>query len=278
MVNQSSASAVHATLAIPVYNEETNIVNTLWAVAEAMRDTNDGYRWEMLVVDDGSSDSTVQQVTAVARALPVPVRLLAHQTNLGLGGALATCFRYSRGDLLVTVDADLSYGPEHINRLVSAWEESRPAVVVASPYAAGGRTVDVPMALEVRSRTANRYLASVSGLPVSTYTGLVRAYSGDFARLLRPTRRGPSINVDVLFEAWRRGLRVLEIPATLDWSGKSDRRKRSQMASWKAVRESSRVLNDGRRLRLATRRMTGRGETSALRLQAIDSHVGDHHQ
>lgn len=242
-----------ATLAVPVFNEASGISESLHEVSDYLSLAVDRYAWQILVVDDGSSDNTLEVVEKTAYSLPVPLRLLAHDKNRGLGAALHTIFRHTRGILLVTIDADLTYDLYHVGRMVWAWETTGAAVVVASPYMVGGLTREVPPDLELRSRTANRYLSTVSHLPVSTYTGMVRAYDGVFARTLRPLRDGASVNVEVLHEAWRRGLKVVEVPATLDWTGQAQRRRRSRLLSLRSVWESAQVINDGRRLRRVAR-------------------------
>jgi glycosyltransferase involved in cell wall biosynthesis len=238
------------TLGLPVYQESADITRTLQTLAEHVR-LLDGFRWEMVVVDDGSRDGTPDVVErwVAASDLPLPVRLVRHARNQGLGAALQTVFSEARGDAVITLDADLSYDVEHIGRLLAAWRSEGAAVVTTSPYMRDGRLVEVPRLLALRSRMANRYLAGMSGTPVHTFTAMVRLYDGDFARSLPDLRRGPAANVQVLHLALRRGLHVTEIPATLDWSGRAPRRGRTQLLSRKALAESWRVFGDGVRLR-----------------------------
>lgn len=237
------------TLAIPMFNEAVGIGQTLSLIVDCARATLSDYDWELLVVDDGSSDETLATAEETIRANGIPARLLAHDVNCGLGSALTTLFCQARGDVIVTIDADLTYDVTHIPRLIRAWEETGAAVVVASPYTAEGRTVDVPADLEARSRVANRYLTAMAKRSVRTYTGMVRAYDGDFARSLPPLRSGPSANVEALCEAFRWGKDVVEIPAVLDWSGRAHRRSRSSVINWKSLSESALVLADGVKLR-----------------------------
>jgi glycosyltransferase involved in cell wall biosynthesis len=238
-----------ATLLVPAYNEAGVIADSLAALTQHLSEALARYEWELLVVDDGSTDDTARSVDAFAAESPLPVRLLRHDVNRGLGAALRTAFRASRGRVVVTVDADLSYSVDHIERLVSAWESDRAAVVVASPYAPGGRTVAVPSSLEIRSRLANQYLKLVTRSPIHTFTGFVRAYDGDFARSVVLTADGPTVNVEVLRVALAAGARVTEIPATLDWTHLAERRGRSRVVSGRALRETRRVLREGLRFR-----------------------------
>ena len=243
-----------ASLALPVFNEGPRIRATLIELYEHLRENVSRYEWEIVVVDDGSHDDSLAAVVEAGEQLGLPLRVLAHEGNHGLGSALSSIFREARGDVIVTVDADLTYSVDHVARLVEALESTGAAVVVASPYAPGGTTRSVPRGLEVRSRLANRYLAAMTGNRVATLTGIVRAFDGEFARSLPPLRGGANANIAVLHEAWRQRLDVVEIPAELNWTGQEYRRARHAMISMKSVRESLSVLSQGAHLRHVTRR------------------------
>jgi hypothetical protein len=243
-----------ATLGIPVYNEAERIAETLTGLADVLLAEPAGLDWEILVVDDGSSDETFNVVEALVGALPVPLRVVPHGHNRGLGAALSTIFREAHGSVIVTLDADLSYDAGHIGPLVRAWQTTGAAVVVASPYTEGGRTIAVPRDLEGRSRAANRYLAAMAPVPVRTFTGMVRAYDASFVDTLSRLRPGPSANVEILLAAWRQGRTIVEVPATLDWTGREVRRRRSTLIGRRALADSAQVLGDGVAFRLPRRR------------------------
>ena len=236
------------TVGVPAFNESERIEETVRSILDALAAHYRPEEWEVLAVDDGSTDSTAELLHRLSEETP-GVRYVTHARNLGLGGSLTTLFQESRGATVVAIDADLSYDVTHIHRLVAARELTRAAVAVASPYSAGGRTIAVPRDLEMRSRLANRYLTAMSRLPVRTYTGMVRAYDRTFIRTLPPLRAGASSNVEILAHAWRLGLPVVELPATLDWTGRQSRRDRTSVLSRDSVEESLRLLADGIRLR-----------------------------
>lgn len=99
----------------PAFNEEENIALALdEALATLPRFAE---RFEILVVDDGSSDSTASIVSTYAEQHP-EVRLVAHQTNLGYGHALRTGFESSKGDAVFFTDADRQFRLEEIERLL----------------------------------------------------------------------------------------------------------------------------------------------------------------
>jgi glycosyltransferase involved in cell wall biosynthesis len=208
---------------VPTYNEELVIDTSLRAIIDELRnEIEHQYRWEIIVVDDGSQDRTVELVDVVAAAEP-RVRVLRHAVNFRLGQALRFAIGQSRGDYVVTMDADLTYSPDHIGRMLEALRVHSARIAVASPYMDGGRTTAVPPIRRLMSKTANRMLARSSGGGVATLTGLVRAYDGEFIRSLNLKAMGPEINTEILYKARVLRSRVVEVPAHLDWTGQSER-------------------------------------------------------
>jgi glycosyltransferase involved in cell wall biosynthesis len=215
---------------VPAYLEQDGILASLRRIAAALKALSH-YAWEIVVVDDGSPDDTSQQVQAAAATIEIPVHLVRHATNQGLGGALRTGFGHTVGSVVVVLDSDLSYHENHIAALVDAWECTRAHVVIASPYMDQGRSTGVPRALERRSRTANRILSRAALDDIKTLTGMVRAYDGPFVRGLSLKAVGVDINVEILYKTQLLRGTIVEIPAHLDWSGLTHRAARSSVLS-----------------------------------------------
>jgi len=230
---------------VPAYNEAAVIETSLKVIAIYLGETLPAYTWEIMVVDDGSSDGTAEIVRRTSPGLPVSVRLVEREVNGGLGNALLTAFTHADADIVVTMDADLSYDIGHIERLVRAWESSKAAIVVASPYAEGGAVVAVPTGLRLRSQAANKYLGIASGRNLATFTGMVRAYDGRFLRNTPIGSEGIVINVELIRKAYILGLKVIEIPATLNWSDLQSRRSRAGLVTSRSLRETRRLLREG---------------------------------
>ena len=210
------------TLLVPAYNEALKIMSSLSEMYAYMLGLSDRYRFELLVVDDGSTDETAAIVEAFAFTRP-EVRVLRQPVNMRLGQALRDGFAASLGDIVVVFDSDLSYSVDHIGRMLETMERDHVAVVVASPYMKGGKTSAIPWRRAQMSKQINRVLAATSQYDVKTVTGMVRAYDGAFIRGLSLKSMGPEINTEILYKAQVMRVRVGEIPAHLDWSDQAER-------------------------------------------------------
>jgi glycosyltransferase involved in cell wall biosynthesis len=201
---------------VPAYNEAALIETSLRKLCDYMRELERDYDWEVLLINDGSTDETGDLVEAFARRND-RVRVFHHLTNFGLGQAFRFAFRHCRGQYIVTLDADLSYDPDHIRRLLAKIVETRAKIVVASPYMSGGRISNVPWPRRTLSVWANRFLAATSESRLSTLTSMMRAYDGRFLRSLDLRAKGMEVMPEIIYKARMLGARIEEIPAHLDW-------------------------------------------------------------
>ncbi len=202
---------------IPAFNEAAIIAASLQRVCAYVATIRDRYVCEIVVVNDGSSDATGEIAELFALDHP-DVRVLHHPVNFNLGQALRFAFGTCRGEYVVTLDCDLTYGPEHIGALLDALRERRARVALASPYMRGGRTSSVPFVRRWLSRAANRFLSLTAEGRLSTLTGMVRAYDRVFLQSLDLKAMGTDINAEILYKAQILRARVVEVPAHLDWT------------------------------------------------------------
>ena len=202
---------------IPAYNEGSHIEQTINSVTKYLSTIEDHYRWEVIVVDDGSTDSTLAIAEAAAADNP-GVRIAPHPANFNLGQALRYGFSVARGDYIVTLDADLSYAPTHIGRLLDAISTSNAKIVIASPYMDGGSVEGVPTVRLTASRTANRLLSRAAKGQLTTVTGMVRAYDAVFLKRLDLKAMDVEINAEIIYKAQLMRARIAEIPADLKWT------------------------------------------------------------
>jgi glycosyltransferase involved in cell wall biosynthesis len=207
------AETIELTIIAPMYNEAENVASTADKVAAAMEGF-DG-EWELIVVDDGSTDDSRARAEALAEERPW-LRVVGYTPNAGRGRALRTGFEAARGDCVVTVDFDLSYEPTHILRLYEALQgDGAPDVVLASAYMPGGTVEGVPWKRLMASKWGNVALRLAWPERIHTSTCIVRGYRRDALERLELTEDRKEIHLEILSQAFERGLRVTEIPGHL---------------------------------------------------------------
>lgn len=219
-------------LIVPAYNEADILERNLTTLCEHMKTLEAQYRWELLIVNDGSTDATGDIADAFAAGRQ-NVCVLHHMFNFRLGQALRYAFHRCSGDIVVVMDIDLSYSAEHIGRMLAKMKETRAKVVVASPYAKGGKVSNVPWGRRLLSRWANKFICLMASKDyfsdkLTTITGMVRAYDGPFVRRLSLRAMDMDINAEIIHKSKILRARIVEIPAHLDWMSKQKRKSRAK--------------------------------------------------
>ena len=109
------------TLLIPCYNEEESLPLLYQALTQLMAD-NDGYQWEVLLVNDGSNDNTLSLIQSY-RQKDDRFCYIDLSRNFGKEAAMLAGFDYATGDCLVIMDADLQHPPTLIPEMLLHWEK-----------------------------------------------------------------------------------------------------------------------------------------------------------
>ena len=109
------------TLLIPVYNEEA-MLPTLYQRLIELINRNGTYAWEILFINDGSSDRTLDVIRQL-RQTDSRVNFVNLSRNFGKEIAMLAGFDYTTGDCCVVMDADLQDPPELVDRMLQYWEE-----------------------------------------------------------------------------------------------------------------------------------------------------------
>jgi glycosyltransferase involved in cell wall biosynthesis len=183
---------------VPVYNER----ETLHALAEGIRANCAGHQWEILFIDDGSTDGSLAAIKELARAMP-GVRYIAFRRNFGKSAALEAGFRAARGEIVFTMDADLQDDPAEIPRFLAKLEEGFDLV------SGWKKERHDPLGKTLPSKVFNVVTSRITGLKLHDFNCGFKAYRravveeipmyGDLHRFV------PAL------AAWR-GFRVGEIP------------------------------------------------------------------
>jgi len=199
-----------------VYNEAALLRANVVQVCNYLDTLAERYRFEILIVNDGSADDSGPIADELANEFAI-VRVLHHPTNFGVGQALKFGFANTRGDYVVTMDIDLSYDVQHIDQLVDKMRESHAKIVLASPYMDGGSIANVPTLRKVLSILGNHFLKFFSYGNISTLTSMVRAYDGPYIRAMHFRSTGLDLMPETLYKAMIVRAKIDELPARLDW-------------------------------------------------------------
>jgi glycosyltransferase involved in cell wall biosynthesis len=198
---------------IPMFNEAENVEATLNQVEEALASFQGTY--EIITVNDGSLDNTFEILEKMA-SQNGRIKVVSYSKNFGRGMALRTGFRESRGEIVVSIDADLSYDPHYIMDFIETLKNEEDIdFVLASPYMPGGSVQNVPFLRLWISKLGNKILRLAMPNRIYTSTGIFRAYRRKVLDSLELESDGKEIHLEVLSKAIALGFRVKEIPVVL---------------------------------------------------------------
>jgi glycosyltransferase involved in cell wall biosynthesis len=172
--------------------------------------------WQVVVIDDGSSDAT----GAAARAAGAHV--LRHVINLGQGAGLRTGFAFVQRQpvarVVVTYDADGQHQPDSVSVLLDALERSGGDVALGSRFLGADDSTHVPPARRALLRLATIFTRFTTGLALTDAHNGLRAFTVSAAARLRLTHNRMAHASEILNEISRLGLRYVEAPVTIKYT------------------------------------------------------------
>jgi undecaprenyl-phosphate 4-deoxy-4-formamido-L-arabinose transferase len=162
---------MNVSVVVPVYNEEGNLPELLARLLAVMDRL--GRSYELVFVDDGSRDGSLDILKEAARRHPQRVRVLELSRNFGQHQALLAAFQHVEGDVVVTLDADLQNPPEEIPKLLARIDEGHDVV--------GGVRQGRQDSLfrRLASGAVNRVTALITRMKLTDFGCMLRAYSRD---------------------------------------------------------------------------------------------------
>lgn len=204
---------VDYSIVIPAYNEQARIGATLTEVVRAVK--THSWNAEVLVVDDGSTDSTVQIVEAVAAQHPY-VRLLRNGTNRGKGYSVRNGMLHASGEIALFTDADLSSPIEEATRLFSAIREGADVAIGSRWLAQSRQTIRQPLYRRFFGRCFNVVTRMIMRLPFADtqcgFKAFTRSAAQTVFQLQQIERWG--FDPEILFIALKRGFVIREVPVS----------------------------------------------------------------
>jgi len=228
---------IDLSIVIPAFNEEARLGPTLERLAAHLTAT--GRRWEILVVDDGSTDGTAALCERLGPRLNL--RLLVQRSNRGKGHAVRVGMLAAQGAVRVMYDADGATPPDQLPRLLAALDTGA-AVAIGSRYLDGAVPTSQPAWRRLWSRLVNLVVRRtiVPGVR-DTHCGC-KAFTAAAAEDLfrRATVDGWAFDLEVLGLAHRLGHRVVEVAVA--WQDDARSRVRPLRDLGRAVGDTVAVL------------------------------------
>ncbi|HEY1435087.1 MAG TPA: dolichyl-phosphate beta-glucosyltransferase [Thermoanaerobaculia bacterium] len=230
-----------ASLVIPAYDESGRIENCIRSVARWARSRPGGWEWEVILVDDGSTDDTVARAKRFAADEKLDVEIVSYGKNRGKGAAIRAGVLQSSGDPVLVTDTDLSTP-------LSEWVKLAERLPT-HPVAIGSRAMEQdlvrkrqPFYRQFMGRIFNRLVRLLTVHSIGDTQCGFKLFRGDVARDLFASARIDrfAYDVEILYLARQRGIAIAEVPVI--WVNSPE----SKVA---VVRDSLRMLGDLFRIR-----------------------------
>jgi dolichol-phosphate mannosyltransferase len=205
---------IRVSVIAPLFNEEQGIPRLAETLAKLRDQLRPKYELECVLVDDGSRDQTSEVVERCFRNTPHIVKV-AHDCNRGLGAAMRTGFRNATGSIVCTIDADCTFNPLELPKLLTAMEEGNADIATGSPYhPQGGVENVVPWRLFLSQGASKIYRVICRG-KLYSYTSIMRAYQRDVVERISFASDGFVAVTEILLRALNEGYKVVEVPMVL---------------------------------------------------------------
>jgi len=195
-------------IGIPAFNEEKNIAAILVKLKKISQ--------EIIVCDDGSNDLTAK----IAEGLGAIV--VRHEKNLGYGTAIRTIFlkaREMKADVLITFDADGQHRIEDIEKVLEPIKSNMADLVIGSRFLNNNQ--DIPKYRKIGIKTITELTNIAGGTKITDSQSGFRAYNKKILENIKPTESGMGISTEILIKTQKAGFRILEVPITISYEGKT---------------------------------------------------------
>lgn len=239
---------------VPCWNEAEGLPSLFKRLRAVMAGRE--HNWEVIAINDGSSDKTGALLDAEARRSSW-LRVIHHEGNQGLGAALRTGFAAVRGEIVCTIDSDCTYPPERLPEFVTRVERGAD-LVTASPWHPDNREAEASALRVGLSKGASGVYRVMVGRTVHTYTCLFRAYRRSRLAMIQFDSSGFSAVTEIMVKALLTGCRVEEVAMPLE----ARRHGVSKMSIRKAVMGHLNLMTSTARW-VASHRLSGQNRVAS---------------
>lgn len=201
---------------IPAYNEENRILHTINTILDFLKEHFNEY--EIIVVDDGSTDQTVQ----ILKKFPQEyLRVICLDRNHGKGQAIKTGMAAAEGRYCFFTDADLPYRLDSVLHAMNIFNDTDAQLVIGSRNLFTDRPdAPYPLHRKVMSKVFSIYMNMVLGLGISDTQCGFKGFTREAAKSIFPvlTIQGFGFDVELLYIAKKYGMQIQSIPVNLRYT------------------------------------------------------------
>jgi glycosyltransferase involved in cell wall biosynthesis len=224
-IGLNSGAAPKYSIVIPAYNESARIPATLKSVVGCIR--SNGWNAEVIVVNDGSTDTTAEVVRAFAQSAP-ELRMIENPGNRGKGYSVRSGMLQARGQVVLFTDSDLSAPIEEAEHLFAAIAQGADIAIGSRWLQRKRQTQRQPLYRQFFGRCFNAVTRTVMGMRFADtqcgFKAFTRAAAQTVFQLQTIERWG--FDPEILFIALKRGYWIIEVPVS--WAN-DDRSKVSYL-------------------------------------------------
>ncbi len=192
-------------IVIPLYNEEKSIREIINKVPD--------HNWiEIIVVDDGSLDNSVNEIKKSKRE----VKLIKHNKNRGYGEALLNGLRIAKGDIIITIDSDGQHNPNEMYTLMKPILDNEADIIIGSRYL-GKCNYNVPLYTRIGESIIEKFLYIFFRQKVGNNQSGYRAFKRKTMDVFEKIKFKDFVfTIEVLFKASLKGYRIKEVPIVVE--------------------------------------------------------------
>lgn len=218
------ASGIRISIIVPAYNEENSVEAVLRRLLKVSQNLPSS---EIIVVDDGSTDSTAMKVSRFNS-----VRLVKHEGNQGKGTAITTGLRNSKGNIVVIHDADMEYSPEDIPLLLEPILSGRAKVVFGSRF--GEKCFGMSFSHFVGNKILSLVTGLLYGVSVSDVMTGHKAFTKEIIGSDGLSERSFTVEIEIASKCFKNGYDFVEVPISYRYR-QNDASKISYLDGFKAL-------------------------------------------
>ncbi|HNQ28570.1 MAG TPA: glycosyltransferase family 2 protein [Methanolinea sp.] len=228
-----------ASIIIPVFNEEDILAEYPVNLFPVLEDIFIKYSmdFEVILVDDGSTDRSWLKISELQR-LKLYLKTYKMPQNVGMGGAVRKGIELSEGEIIITLDADLTFKPKEIDILLTEYVKNPVDCVSGSPYLKDDLMLDVPLVRKILSKAVNYIYCLELGQRITSVSPIFRLYRSEIFSTIPLTSNNFEVNAEILSKMILSGYTVREVPAHLF----KREHGQSKAKIWKSIRNHSVII------------------------------------